>query len=290
MRTLGFVAVCLWLTCGVASAAVPSLPRGIPERGTITADLDGDGSPERIGLVHDQPGRTGLVVERRAGRGWTPWLTAATAGDARGAELWVLAEQPRQVLFLAGAGACGSQLLRLETSPPALVPVVDSLCLTAEPQVEDVDGDGHAEVFVKADGGNRSTRVGAALYHWDGERYRQAWPDWQGLPYPLYAVLEDLDRDGAWEILAVLEPEAFSERAYVEGWQKGKRLLGAWSVVAGGVRRTSQLALPDAEFRPEPTFARVRPGDHGGRVRLGYHSGEVQCFFEADRLQREWLP
>jgi hypothetical protein len=289
MRMFGVVTLLLCLAGGVAHAAQAALPRGIPERGTILADVDGDGRAERVGLLRGEPGQTGLVVERRAARGWTPWLAVAVPGVPRGAELWVLDEQPRQVLFLAGA-ACGSLLYRLETASAALVPVADSLCLAAEPRIEDVDGDGRCELFLRADGGNRTARVGAALYRWDGARYRQVWPDWQGLPYAMYAVLDDLDRDGTREILAVLEPETFSPRAYYEGWQKGKRLLGAWTITAGGVHRTSQLDLPNSDFRPEPTFARIRPGRQGAHVRLAYHAGEVTFFYKADRLQREFLP
>ena len=86
------------------------------------------------------------------------------------------------------------------------------------------------EIFLPGRGRDRTSPLGAAVLHWADEGYRVWWPNWTGLPYVIYARLNDLDVDGRKEIVAVLEPDKFDDAHYVPGKVTAKRELGVWKI------------------------------------------------------------
>ena len=55
-------------------------------------------------------------------------------------------------------------------------------------------------------GRDRTSPLGAAILHWTGDTYTVWWPDWQGLPYVIYARVIPLDGGRQRAIVAGLAP------------------------------------------------------------------------------------
>jgi len=255
-------------------------------------DVDGDGSPE-VFLDYwsplnrkDEDNVVLLVLKKIRGR-YRQFLRLKAESHGYNPGAWFLNEQPhaKAVFMTRDGGSSGSGLFYLNLKKKSLELVSGPVFLEGHPEFQDIDGDGMAEIFLPGRGRDRTSEPGAAILHWKEDRYEMWWPNWEGLPRVIYAVLADLDGDGRKEIAAVLEPEteAADSDKYVDGETRTPRVLGIWKVTAENITALSKTKVPDGKYLSEPTFGRVPP--FSSAIELNYtrtmgcalEDGKISC-------------
>jgi len=97
------------------------------------------------------------------------------------------------------------------------------------------------------------------------------------IPYVLYAELVDLDQDQQKEIIAVLDPEAVSNR----------RELGVWKLTKGAWTLVDKVKLPATRegWLWPPAIAKILPTAHGAEIDLDYgEGGTFKCLYLQGKL------
>jgi hypothetical protein len=253
------------------------IPRSINRQKFLTfyglSDVDNDGNPEVF--LDYWPGledHVVLLVYKKKRGTYRLWLhlKAETMGYAPAA--WFLNEppHPKAIFMTRYGGSSGDGLFYLDLNKKSLDLISGNVYLENQPTVEDIDGDGMAEIFLPGRGRDRTGQSSAAVLHWKDEAYQMWWPDWPSLPYVIYAELVDIDRDGIKEIVAVLEPEEFDDRKYVQLETKMSRKLGVWKLKDDVLAPISIIPLPDSDHISYPTLGGIHQAVDGVTIDLEY--------------------
>ena len=206
-------------------------------------------------------------------------LNAPTQGYSPGA--WFLSESPlRKALFQTRCGgSSGDCLFYLDWKNRALDSIADGLFMIEEPQILDLYGDGHHEIFLTARGYDRTAEQGAALLRWKDDTYRVWWPTWDSPPYVIYARLVKVDGDDRRDIVAVLDT---GEQGYKESTL---RELGIWKLTDGSWSLADKTKIPDSQAIGSPELADIKPGAGGAEVALAYDGGTtVTCRYQDRKI------
>ena len=230
-------------------------------------DLDHDGAPEIFidyWSFPDDADVIRLLVFKKIGAAYRQYMnvTAPTAGYSPAA--WFIDEAPlrKMILMTRCGGSSGRCLYYLDFEKRVLKPIDDDIFIEQGVVVEDVDGDGTAEIFVKARGRDRTASQGAALYHWRRDNYKIWWPTWRFSKYVVYAEIADLNGDGKKELVAVVDPKRDSRLRELDVWTLSD---GAWTLAA-----SAKLPQLEDEADPKPLLSKIESGPHGASIELDY--------------------
>lgn len=245
-------------------------------------DLDNDGAPQIFIDYWSEPDKTDLVkllVFKKAGGGYEQYMSVSAPTFGYAPMAWFINEAPTRKMVLQPrcGGSSGECLYYLDFQKRALKPIDDDIFIEQGVTIKDIDGDGTAEIFVKARGRDRTAAQGAALYHWRNDNYKLWWPTGSSGKYIVYAEIADLDGDGKNEIVAVVDPKGDSRL----------RELSVWKLSEGAWRLVGTAKLPEVEEAdPRPLLARIGTGAHGASIDLDY--GEdykpLVCRYRARKL------
>jgi len=252
-------------------------------------DLDGDGSPEvfldywRPRLKSDTNYITLLVYKKKHGR-YRQFLKlkAESMGYAPGA--WFLKDKPhpKAIFMTRYGGSSGTGLFYLSLKKKSLELISGKVFMEGLPVFEDLDGDGHMEIFLPGRSRDRTADPGNAILHWNGKGYDLWWPNWVSTPYVMYARLVDLDKDGRKEIVAVLDPGGATRQNHPDEELAGRE-LGVWKIVDGMPYLISKTELPASGYLAEPYFTCMPCCEDVQDINLSY-TLNLQCDFHDGKL------
>lgn len=261
-------------------------------------DLDEDGSPEVFldywsPLTKSDEDNVILLAYKKLRGRYRQYLKikAQSIGYAPGG--WFLKEKPhpKAIFMTRYGGSSGTGLFYLNVEKKSLDLISDGIFIEGQPILEDVDGDGIAEIYLPGRGRDRTSQPGVAILHWNNDGYEVWWPNWPSEPYVIYAKLIDLDKDGKKEIVAVLDPSGSSSEDQVDG-KPSNRELGVWKVEDGKLLLFSKTEIPKATYLAEPYFAWGPPAEERPDISLSYtrtlgcvqSDGKIICQ-DADELE-----
>ena len=172
----------------------------------------------------------------------------------------------------------GDGLFYLDWKKRALELISDGFFMVESPIFEDIDGDGHAEIFIVARGYDRTAAQGAALLRWKNNRFQVWWPTWATpSPYVISAQMVKIGRDDRKEIVAVLDPEGESKRRELAVW----KLTNDWTLVDKQEIREVQN---QNSMMGLPQVSSVTPNAGGADVVLSYRD-TVTCRYAQQKIR-----